>query len=328
MDTRLAHRLGDNRRMGMVRSQHYVPQFYLRGFVGQDGQLGVYDKHTGNHFRTAPGNIACENFFYAVDGVSPGQPIHSLIERYLYASEDQAAVTHERLLGELKSGSFDRISDPDQDVLATHVALQYLRTKEARASFVELVEKLREVHVRAMLEVEKPELADASFRLRIDEQAHSAIHAWVLLHGEPLKRIRDALLSHLWVIARDGTGRTFYTSDHPVTLHSGAPRPLKDIGFLTHGVEIMYPLSPNYILLIVDRSAHPCNLQDDRKLLAEPASDENLDYYNSMRLRDAHRFVFMRDSDFAFADRYRAAFPDSCTPDQSRVKVYVGRWSI
>ena len=49
-------------------AQHYVPRFILKNFncgrKGKKPQVWVFDKHTGNKFRSNIENVAAENSFY------------------------------------------------------------------------------------------------------------------------------------------------------------------------------------------------------------------------------------------------------------------------
>lgn len=59
--------------MAAPRKQHYVPQFYLRGFANQKGQLFVVDANERKKFITSPQNIAAKRDFNRVDapGIEP-----------------------------------------------------------------------------------------------------------------------------------------------------------------------------------------------------------------------------------------------------------------
>jgi hypothetical protein len=50
--------------MNGPKLHHYVPQFYLRRFVGRDGNLWVWDKTKDRAFASSPGSVAAETQFY------------------------------------------------------------------------------------------------------------------------------------------------------------------------------------------------------------------------------------------------------------------------
>jgi hypothetical protein len=47
-----------------AKKQHYVPQFYLRGFANQSEQIHVFDKFTQKSSPAKVNNVAASNYFY------------------------------------------------------------------------------------------------------------------------------------------------------------------------------------------------------------------------------------------------------------------------
>jgi hypothetical protein len=76
------------------RKHHFVPQFYLRGFVGKEDQLFVIDRPSRRTFRTAPKNVAAERDFNRIDvaGMDP-----NAIEKALAEFEGKVAPALERV---------------------------------------------------------------------------------------------------------------------------------------------------------------------------------------------------------------------------------------
>jgi Protein of unknown function (DUF4238) len=56
-----------------TRKHHYVPQFYLRGFVGEKEMLLVFDRETKEPYRTKPHGVAGQRDFnrVEVEGMDP-----------------------------------------------------------------------------------------------------------------------------------------------------------------------------------------------------------------------------------------------------------------
>jgi hypothetical protein len=75
------------------RKHHFVPQFYLRGFTGDNDQLFVVDRPSEKTFRTSPKNVAAERDFNRVDveGLAP-----DAIEKALADFEGKVAPALER----------------------------------------------------------------------------------------------------------------------------------------------------------------------------------------------------------------------------------------
>jgi hypothetical protein len=61
------------------KNQHWVPQFYLRGFVAAAdlangrNQLWAFPVDEGNPFKTAPRNVAAKAFLYTITEGRPGR---------------------------------------------------------------------------------------------------------------------------------------------------------------------------------------------------------------------------------------------------------------
>ncbi len=50
--------------MNGPKLHHYVPQFYLRRFVGPDGNLWIWDKTKDRAFASSASSVAAETQFY------------------------------------------------------------------------------------------------------------------------------------------------------------------------------------------------------------------------------------------------------------------------
>jgi hypothetical protein len=48
------------------RRHHYLPQFYLQNYTGQDGLLCLFDRETKTFRKQQPLNTALERDFYTV----------------------------------------------------------------------------------------------------------------------------------------------------------------------------------------------------------------------------------------------------------------------
>ena len=63
--------------MSTPRKHHFVPQFYLGGFTpsgSKDDQLYVLDLATCHHWRSSPGDTACQKDFYVLEVSGEGDP--------------------------------------------------------------------------------------------------------------------------------------------------------------------------------------------------------------------------------------------------------------
>jgi len=91
-----------------TKRQHYVPQFYLRPFAGQDGNIRVADLEGRSEYRTSIKNVAVETHFYdlEVEGLSVS------LEGWLARLEGEATPVIRRLIADPESiGSLSLIDE-------------------------------------------------------------------------------------------------------------------------------------------------------------------------------------------------------------------------
>jgi hypothetical protein len=102
--------------MKRARRHHIVPQFILRRFADEDGNVVVYDVEADKEWSGSVRKIAVENDFYTVE--TPEGP-SDLAEEALAKIEGLAAAAIDRVLG----GSFPPDND-DRQAISAFLALQ------------------------------------------------------------------------------------------------------------------------------------------------------------------------------------------------------------
>jgi len=117
------------------RRHHYVPQFHQRRFAGVDGRLWVWDKTADRVFQTSPGSIAVEADFYRLVEFEKLGRDPFIMEKQLSEMEGQMSVITEQWLGwlrEIERGQRIEIPEPNRDIVARFMAVQFLRTADTR----------------------------------------------------------------------------------------------------------------------------------------------------------------------------------------------------
>jgi hypothetical protein len=121
---------------------HYVPAFYLRGFVdpacppGDTPCVWLVDLDNGKIKCKSPENAAAITDYYAVGDGENRQDV----ERYLSAVESQTAPVITRILGD-----YDTIDENDKAILAYFAALQIVRVPQFRERVEEFIARIAEV---------------------------------------------------------------------------------------------------------------------------------------------------------------------------------------
>jgi hypothetical protein len=126
------------------RRQHFVPQFYLRGFVGEKNRLFVVDRPSKKTFRTAPKNVAAERDFNRVDveGMDP-----NAVEKALAEFEGKVAPAFERVKTAKSLANKD-----DRDAVINLVCALAVRNPRQRAAINDFVGELAQRAVEVGLE--------------------------------------------------------------------------------------------------------------------------------------------------------------------------------
>jgi hypothetical protein len=247
------------------RRHHYVPQFYLRGFVGEKDQLFVVDRPSEKTFRTQPKNVAAERDFNRVDveGMDPAAVEKALSEfegkvapalesvkaaRSLANKEDRDAVIN--LICALairnprqRTTVNDFIGEIVQQVV--HVGLA---TKDRWESQVDRMKKdgVWDESVNLTYEDMQKFMREGNYKIRVAKEFNIAMEI------EQHENLVQHLGARNWqiLVAREGSGG-FVTTDVPVCLRwsDGQNHGIYGPGFGVEGTHVIFPISTTLALL-------------------------------------------------------------------------------
>jgi Protein of unknown function (DUF4238) len=221
--------MAEKPKAALPRKQHYVPQFYLRGFTNPRGQLFVVDAQTRKQFTTSPQNVAAERDFNRVDaeGVEP-----DAVEAALAKFESEIAPAID---GVREQAAFKDVVDRNAVVsLICALALRNPRKRENINRFMNDVMQIMaemtfatrerwegqiaqmkadgawEEGAETDYETLKTMIKDKKFKFRIAKEFHIGVEV------EHFKEMLPFFTARHWRIlkARAGTGG-FVTTDHP-----------------------------------------------------------------------------------------------------------------
>jgi hypothetical protein len=290
--------------MSRTKNQHYLPQCLLERFTAE-GRLYVFDKTMGRRFCTSPRNVASEMYFYDLPAGIKGVSVQA-VEQHFSKLEGQLAEMLRLLTSDLDANR--RIPEEARDALAPHLVMLLLRTKEyrtqmtQRADFASLMMR-RIGKVPPRIKSQALEHAKFMFNLRVSES------------------FAAALRRHLWVVGRNDTAHPLYLSDAPIVRiphreNEGCPQ----TGLTSPGIEIAFPISPRYILLLWERTHFAEVAARDRGIMVLPA--EAVRCYNAMQVLSAYQRIFCSADDFDLAREMVRAHPEHCQPDRDRFEYY------
>jgi hypothetical protein len=305
-----------------TKKEHYVPQLYLEAFA-RDGHLCAFDKATGKAFPSSVRDAASQRFFYDIPELDQAVGVSQAIEKFFNPFEDAAAPVLDSLRRSLGSGNFVAITQSQRIDLSIFFALQMLRTPESREHFVQLSLALHKHAFLSWVREQRPglEFDASSFDLEMTEDEQIRTHARAILDHDLRDRIAEIIFQHCWVVLENPFSTPFITSDHPVCNHGTVSHPVRSMqGLASFGAEILFPISPTHLLLIVEKRAFPQAACCDGQL-AVLDSVENVIYYNHWQVRHSLRFLYSASDDFSLARSMIEESPELANPCNPRIGV-------
>lgn len=253
--------------MTTPKRHHFIPRLHLQHFAGPEpkGQVWTYDAQTGEMRSAVPEQTAVESHFYSVE--RDDGTMNTGIETKLAEIESKAASTYEALL----QGNIPRETQERAD-FSTFLAIMYLRTPAMRRMNAEMISRgiqtlcyaygindkaFDALNRRAERDGGRALTAEQKERLRRDfiDPSSYAIEISRERTLEVLKisdKLTPILFQMKWSVVQPFHG-FFITTDNPLVreVDPKTRHPVYgDHGFLNKTAEIIFPLSPQRLLLL------------------------------------------------------------------------------
>ena len=273
---------------------HFVPQFYLKRFVGPDGLLWVYDKDTDHVFQASPRNLAAEHGFYSLPDAFPDS---ALMEQQLSDVEQGAALITEDWLGRLEPGGYLEIPDVNRETMSLYIATQLLRTSEARTMLVQHITSLE--------------------GRSIEEETQRALHIELLWDDEIVNEISDWVHNCTWVFRVSMSSASLYTSDDPIKVQSKTKH-LYWAQTSLIGAYLLLPLTPKVLMYCFDSRGWSQLKKVDCQVISKPLEPKLIEDANIHQVGHAQRFVFADRDDFILAREFCAKYPGAVGQNRPR----------
>jgi hypothetical protein len=271
--------------MSRAKLHHYVPQFHLKRFLNPDGKLWVWDKTNDRVFLTNPKTIAAESDFYWLDEFARLGHDPLTMEKQLSDLEAQAALITTQWLEwapQMSPGDKLPIPQPNREIIARYIALQFLRTAD------------RKDLICSMYEIDHPGEA-------MSPEDKSRLHTSLLWDLDTLAQIEKHIENAIWIFARNHLSTPFWTSDNPVAFKTGNNKMWVKVGFLSKGTYVVFPLSPALVLYCHERQYWNKLAKFDSTISPVTFTDEMVEHENAGQVFMATRFVVSPNNDFSFA---------------------------
>lgn len=335
--------------MKITKKQHYVPQSYLKRFTLDGKSLYVFDKSSRKSFGpTSVTNVAHENYFYDIpkdadSGTAGASASPQPAEQALASLEGRFKKVIDVAIKFAKGGA----ATPEHRVeMALCAAVQLVRTRDFRDDLVESMESMGRATLNGVLKLASPELASqVQATFEYNENAAAALHAQFMWDPNFISRVAATLCNHIWVVGINQTSVPLCTSDSPVVMRAHkelapfVPRPDSgpaferaiDIviesdrpGIESEGVEIVFPLSPDCVLIFLERTYFKeLERRDGHRLVLGVPHVEEL---NRLQVLHCYRQVYCSSNDFMLAEETADEHPEACDPERGRVKLSKWEW--
>lgn len=194
------------------------------------------------------------------------------------------------------------------------IALQFIRTPAIRLDFEKVLFKAYDkMYSQLANEFMKNTGTKHAGHVRIspDPETIKQMHAKMMLEEVP--RFAGILARKKWFIHENQYDISLWTSDHPLVLHNDlnlGPY-TGNLGLLSPGIEIHFPLTKNLRLLSFDSGTH--------RLTGSPMeiSEHNVIHENILQLRYSSRFIYgWSNNDFDRARLFLQDYPQFWKPRQ------------
>jgi hypothetical protein len=300
-----------------TEDQHYVPQFYLRGFTNTTNRMFCYDKVSDSSHPTSTAAAAQERYFYEIP---PGSfrnvnvPVNT-VEKALSVVERTWAPLHASLIKFADAGKFSATLTIEY---APFLVMQWLRTRTQRDTMKEVARKSVQSLADDMVEINFP--GEKKPTVEVGDRMMIAMHSQKMFDQEIVERMSDDLERHYWVVGINNSNLLFYTSDHPVVRRGNQTQGGRRlVGVRDPGIEFAFPLNSRHILLILERT-HFADWRKHNNRSVGLSTGQVRDY-NSLQVMRSNQRIFCAEDDFALAREVCAAHPEVRDPNRPRVVV-------
>lgn len=291
--------------MSIPKRHHYVPKFYLERFTDSAGFLWVFDKQTDRVFQSRPVNLAAQGWFYEASELQGTETDPIFLESQFAGLETEAANITACWLQQVEIGDSITIPEVNRDIMSLYIVTQLFRTAEQRAILEQFVRAVDFYGVEQA--PSEDNLKNLHVRLLCDDLIHQAV---------------AALKCFIWVFAKNRSGVSFYTSDHPVMLKSPnnknwivTPR------MFDKGVQVILPLSPSVIVYCKEPTYWHKLGRFNNAVSPVEFTRYMVQHENSGQVGMSTRFVFSDKNEFAFARLFCDEHPEIRDPMRDRIEV-------
>lgn len=306
----------------ITKRQHFVPQFYLRKFSQDKKRVHVYDKTTRVSKLLPTREVAQEHYFYdlSIDSIPPEHRSPSLDLQTVEHTLSHLENDFSNVLTEfLNLDVADIITAEQRQRMARFLSFQYVRTRDFRNFVIESDRKLMQTAVNYAVKKKFPGREHLTPRA-LDREKASALMQNRYMFDIPKAIHRARILEgHIWIVGENPAGVFNYTSDSPIVTRNISGDAGLTVGFAIPGAEVIFPLSPERVLLLREHTAFKSDEAADGRVV--PLSSNQVEEFNKLQVVHAERQVFSLNGDFNLIEDMLRSDPDLFSASRERITI-------
>jgi hypothetical protein len=205
------------------------------------------------------------------------------------------AKLHQSVIDSIKNHGC--INADQKEALTYCITMQIFRTRKFRNEYMQNAQGLVKNLTDILIKAQGKNIPSDSYSITLDEGAASVHIAETMFTPEHHNYLIDALKSHIWILGINLSERPFYTSDSPVVRRPHKKDTVRNYsGYTSEGIEIVFPLTSKYIIVMLEKSSFAKYAFYDCKLV--PFWDEQVLDMNHLQVLQCHQRVFSISDQF------------------------------
>lgn len=288
----------------LPKKQHYIPQFYLKGFSHDKNNLWMFDKKLVTQksiMQLTTKSIAFENNFYTYKSIDKTK---ETLESMFSQMEGVASNVIEKISGG------GEINEQEKSDLAVFLSFLWLRVPKSKKRVNDMTRDLSEQisrkmimmtpneRIREILSKEGKTISDKEIQemreFGADEKRSKFVldipqNYWIKNMLQMGMDLTPTLQICDWELCIADKQFAFITSDNPFMLIPSRPIvPFNGLGLLTPGAKKVVPLTSKVCLVMHEPNKNPV-------IKYSMVNKEYFKKINRFTFNNAHRFVFSSD---------------------------------
>lgn len=301
-----------------VKKQHLVPQNYLKRFTSKAGHLRIFDKFGLKRYGCQVKDAAEMNRFYDLpEDILPEGCYNDkqIIERGLGHYEGLFAKHLAELIPTFEQQA---INAEQRMAISMYMAIQLSRTRESRQMITEMTKRFTQATINNLVKRNFPDADEKLYPVAaFTDEYWREMQGMLMFDLDHHKKLSMTLFHHTWQLGINRTASPFYTSDHPVALYLPERYRSNNVrGIGSFGIQIAFPITPTYIILLMDRLAYADRIPFDGWHLI--LDEKQVESFNKQQVIDSYQQIICNEDDFDLAEKVCAEMPSICDPERQR----------